>query len=96
MLINVGADDKSITELINCMENKVYFGKKRDVHFPKLKGLSMEKNYIGAEGIQRIMGMKLPLLEVVSLDNNVDSEIFNSVFRSPWSRRVNKFVSRTY
>lgn len=35
----------------------------------------------------------MPLLEEVNFDRNVDSEIFNSVFRSPWSRRINKFIS---
>lgn len=37
------------------------------------------------------MGIKMPLLGIVDFDNNVNPEIFNSVFRSIWSKRIYHF-----
>lgn len=58
-----------------------------------LKFISFAKNYINKAGISKIMSFKMPMLELAEFDENADSEIFNSVFGSPWSAKLRKFVS---
>ncbi len=57
-----GLNDRTMTTLLDCIEAK---NRNSKVHFPQLKGLLMQKNYLGTQSIRKIMSMGLPSLDIL-------------------------------
>lgn len=54
-----GLNDKAMATLLNCIENK---NNNTKIHFPQLKGIFMDNNYLGTQSIRKLMSMGLPSL----------------------------------
>lgn len=84
-----GMNDQEALDLANCLRER---NPNLNV-FPKLTLLSFEKNYLGTEGVRSLLRLGAPILSEAIFEENMDFELFNSIFADGNSIRIQSFYS---